>query len=54
MKNNLKTNGGKFHPFLSPNEDETVAAENYIIKSSGAEEVTKGVRVSNNKRSNNR
>ena len=36
MNNNL---AGKFHLFLSPYEDQMITVENYVIKSSGAEEL---------------
>ena len=39
MNNNPKANAGKFHLFLSPYEDETITVENYVIKSSGIEEL---------------
>ena len=39
MNNNLKTNAGKFHLFLSPYEDQRITVENYVIKSRGAEEI---------------
>ena len=39
MNNNLKANAGKFHLFLSPYEDQTMTVENYVIKSSGIEEL---------------
>ena len=39
MNNNLKANAGKFHLFLSPYEDQMITVENYVIKSSGVEEL---------------
>ena len=39
MNNNLKANAGKFHLFLSPYEDQIITVENYVIKSSGVEEL---------------
>ena len=39
MNNNLKANAGKFHLFFSPYEDQMTTVENYVIKSSGAEEL---------------
>ena len=39
MNNNLKVNAGKSHLFLSPYEDQTITVENYVIKSSGVEEL---------------
>ena len=39
MNNSLKVNAGKFHLFLSPNEDETITIGNYVIKSNGVEEL---------------
>ena len=40
-------NAGKFHIFLSPNEDERITVENYVIKSSGVEELL-GVTIDSN------
>ena len=45
--NNLKADAGKFHLFLSPSEDETVTVQNYVIKSSGVEELL-GATIDNN------
>ena len=39
MNNNLKVNAGKFHLILSPYEDQGITVENYVIKSSGVEEL---------------
>ena len=39
MNNNLKANPGKSHLFHSPYEDQTIVVENYVIKSSGVEEL---------------
>ena len=39
MNNSLKANAGKFHLFLSPHEDQMITVENYVIKSSGVEEL---------------
>ena len=39
MNNNLKANVGKSHLFQSPYEDQTIVVENYVIKSSGVEEL---------------
>ena len=39
MNKNLKANAGKFHLFLSPFEEQTITVENYVIKSSGVEEL---------------
>ena len=39
MNNNLKGNAGKFHLFLIPYEVETISVENYVIKTSGVEEL---------------
>ena len=39
INNNLKGNAGKFYLFLSPYEDQTIRVENYVIKSSGVEEL---------------
>ena len=47
MKNNLKTNAGKFHLFLSPYEDQLRTVENHVIKSSGVE-VLFGVTIDSN------
>ena len=47
MNNNLKANAGKFHLFLSPYEDEMITVQNYVIKSSGAEELV-GVTIDSN------
>ena len=47
MNNNLKTNAGKFHLFLSPYEDQRITVENYVIKSSGVEELL-GVTIDSN------
>ena len=47
MNNNLKANGGKFHLFLSPHEDQMITVENHVIKSSGVEERV-GVTVDRN------
>ena len=47
MNNNLEANAGKFHLFLSPYEDQTIAVKNYVIKSSGAEELV-GVTIESN------
>ena len=47
MNNNLRANAGKFHLFLSPYEDQTITVENYIIKSSGVEELL-GVSIDSN------
>ena len=35
----LMDNAGKFHLFLSPYVDQTITVENYVIKSSGVEEL---------------
>ena len=40
MTNALKANAGKFHLLLSPYEDQTITVENYVIKSSGVEELS--------------
>ena len=47
MNNNLKVNARKFHLFLSPYEDQTITVENYVIKSSGVEELL-GVTINSN------
>ena len=47
MNNNLKSNAGKFHLFLSPSDDQTITVENYIIKSSGVEKLL-GVTIDSN------
>ena len=47
MKNNLKTNAGKFHLFLSPYEGQLRTVENHVIKSSGVE-VLFGVTIDSN------
>ena len=47
MNNNLKANAGIFHLFLSPYEDQTIAVENYVIKSSDFEELS-GVTIDSN------
>ena len=47
MNNNLKANAGKFHLFLSPYEDQRIPFENYVIKSSDAEELL-GVTIDSN------
>ena len=47
MNNNLKAKAGKFHLFLSPYENQTITVENYIIKSSGVEELL-GVSIDSN------
>ena len=39
MNDNLKANPGEFHLFLNPYEDQTITVENYVIKSSGVEEL---------------
>ena len=39
MNNNIKANAGKFHLFLSKYEDQTITVKNYVIKSSGVEEL---------------
>ena len=39
MNDNLKANAGKFHLFLSPYEDQMITVKNYVIKSSGVEEL---------------
>ena len=39
MNYNLKANAGKFDLFLSPYEDQTISVENYVINSSGVEEL---------------
>ena len=44
MNNNL---AGKFHLFLSPYEDQMRTVENYVIKSTGAEELL-GVTIDSN------
>ena len=44
MNSNLKANSGKFHLFLSLYEEQMITVKNYIIKSSGAEEIL-GVRI---------
>ena len=47
MNDNLKDNAGKFHLFLSPYEDQTITVENFVIKSSGVEELL-GVTIDSN------
>ena len=47
MNNNLTANAGKFHLFLSTYEDQTITVENYVIKSSGVEELL-GVTIDSN------
>ena len=47
MSNNLKANAGKVDLFLSPYKDETITVENYVIKSSGVEELL-GVTIDSN------
>ena len=47
MNNNLKAKSGKFHLFLSLYEEQMIAVKNYVIKSSGAEELL-GVRMDSN------
>ena len=47
MNNNLNTNAGKFHLFLSRCEDQKITVENYVIKSSGVEELL-GVTIDSN------
>ena len=47
MNNNLKANAGEFHLFLSPEEDQRITVENYVIKSSGVEELL-GVTIDGN------
>ena len=47
MTNNLRANAGKFHLFLSPYEDQTITVKNFVIKSSGVEELL-GVTIYSN------
>ena len=47
MNNNLTANADKFHLFLSTYEDQTITVENYVIKSSGVEELL-GVTIDSN------
>ena len=39
MNNNLKANAVKFYLFLSPYKNQRITVENYVIKSSGVEEL---------------
>ena len=47
INDNLKANAVKLHLFLSPYEDQRITVENYVIKSSGVEELL-GVTVDSN------
>ena len=47
MNNNLKNNAGKFYLFLSPYEYQMITVENYVIKSTGVEELL-GVTIDSN------
>ena len=47
LNNNLKAKSGKFHLFLSLYEEQMITVKNYVIKSSGAEELL-GVRIDRN------
>ena len=39
MNDNLKANAVKFHLFPSPHEDQRITVKNYVVKSSGVEEI---------------
>ena len=47
MNNNLKDNSGKFRLFLSLYKEQMITVKNYVIKSSGAEELLE-VRIDRN------